>query len=66
MVEVELASIRDDRLLSELLNTDEPTDEAKALLDKMRRTLAGRRFGKLRRGATLSGRPLPCKAFGRS
>ena len=36
MPEVEFTSIRDDRLLSELLNTDEPTTEGKALLGTVR------------------------------
>jgi hypothetical protein len=42
MADVELAIIKQERLLSELLNTDEPTAEGRALLDEMRRVLARR------------------------
>lgn len=43
--EAELATIKDERLLRELLNTAEATPEGNALLKEMRRTLVTRRIG---------------------
>jgi hypothetical protein len=45
--DAELANITDEHVLSELLNTEEPTAEGKALLQRLRRTLARRKIAKL-------------------